>query len=99
MRRYCSHVIISRFDDIESWRRARELSGEIYGLSTKGAFSKDFGLRDQIQVASVSIMANLAEGFCRNGATEFIRYLTIAQSSAIEVQSHLYIALDLRYIT
>jgi four helix bundle protein len=91
-------VVISRFEDIESWRRARELSAEVYGLCTKGAFSKDFGLRDQIQRASVSIMANIAEGFGRNRATEFIRYLTIAQSSAIEVQSHLYIALDLEYI-
>ena len=92
-------MIISRFEDIESWRRARELGAEVYGLSTKGAFSKDFGLRDQIQRASVLIMANTAEGFGRNGATEFIRYLTIAQSSAIEVQTHLYIALDLQYIT
>jgi len=93
---HSNHVIISRFEDIESWRRARELGAEVYGLSTKGAFSKAFGLRDQIQRASVSIMANIAEGFRRNGATEFIRYLTIAQSSAIEVQNHLYIALDLR---
>ena len=99
METHSSHVIISRFEDIESWRRARELGAEVYGLSTKGAFSTDFGLRDQIQRARVSIMANIAEGFGRNGATEFIRYLTIAQSSAIEVQSHLYIALDLRYIT
>jgi four helix bundle protein len=92
-------VIISRFEDIESWRRARKLSAEVYGISTKGTFSKDFGLRNQIKRACVSIMANIAEGFGRNGATEFIRYLTIAQSSAIEVQSHLYIALDLQYIT
>jgi hypothetical protein len=75
-------VVISRFEDIESWRSARELGAEVYGLSTKGAFGKDFGLRNQIQ-----------------RPTEFIRYLTIAQSSAIEVQSHLYIALDLQYIT
>jgi four helix bundle protein len=96
---HSSHVVISRFEDIESWRRARELSAEVYGISTKGAFSKDFGLHDQIQRACVSIMANIAEGFGRYGATEFIRYLTIAQSSAIEVQSHLYIAIDLYYIS
>jgi four helix bundle protein len=82
-------VVISRFEDIESWRRARELSAEVYGISTNGPFSKDFGLRDQIQRASFSIMANIAEGFGRNGPTEFIRYLTIAQGSAVEVQSHL----------
>jgi four helix bundle protein len=87
-------VVISRFEDIESWQRARDLAAGVYGLSTQGAFRKDFGLRDQIQRACVSIMANIAEGFGRSGATEFIRYLTIAQASTTEVQSHLYVALD-----
>ena len=81
---YSSYVVISRFEDIESWRRARELGAEVYSVSTRRAFSKDFGLCDQIQRASVSIMANVVEGYGRNGATEFIRFLTIAQSSAIE---------------
>jgi four helix bundle protein len=92
-------VVISRFEDIESWQRARDLAAGVYGLSTQGAFRKDFGLRDQIQRACVSIMANIAEGFGRSGATEFIRYLTIAHASTTEVQSHLYVALDLQYIT
>ena len=71
----------------------------MYGQSTQGTFRKDFGLREQIQRACVSIMANIAEGFGRSGATELIRYLTIAQASTTEVQSHLYVALDLQYIT
>jgi four helix bundle protein len=91
-------VVISRFEDIESWRRARELAVGIYEVSRKGMFAKDFGLRDQIQRSSVSIMANIAEGFGRNGKVEFIRYLTIAQASSVEVESHLYIALDLGYL-
>ena len=92
-------MVISRFEDIESWRRARELGAEVYGFSTKGAFSKDFCLRDQVQRACISVMANIAEGFGRNGTIEFIRYLKIAQASTIEVQSHLYLALDRQYIT
>jgi four helix bundle protein len=68
------------------------------GFPQKGHLARTL-VCDQIQRACVSIMANIAEGFGRNGATEFIRYLTIAQSSAIEVQSHLYIALDLHYIS
>jgi len=91
-------VVISRFEDIESWQAARKLAAAIYGASRQGPFAKDFGLRDQIQRSSVSVMANIAEGFGRNGKIEFIRYLTIAQASSLEVQSHLYIALDLGYM-
>ena len=91
-------MVISRFEDIESWRGARQLAVEIYGATRQGPFAKDFGLRDQIRRSCVSIMANVAEGFGRNGRIEFIRYLTIAQASVVEVESHLYIALDLGYI-
>jgi four helix bundle protein len=91
-------VVIGRFEDIESWRRARELTVEIYRVSRDGSFARDFALRDQIQRSCISAMANIAEGFGRNGKTEFIRYLTIAQASTVEVQSHLYVALDLGYV-
>jgi four helix bundle protein len=91
-------MVISRFEDIESWQCARKVAVGIYGASLQGPFAKDFGLRDQIQRSSVSVMANIAEGFGRNGKVEFIRYLIIAQASSVEVQSHLYIALDLGYI-
>ncbi|MBZ5611522.1 MAG: four helix bundle protein [Acidobacteriia bacterium] len=92
-------MVISRFEEIESWQRARDLTAEIYRVSRSGSFGKDFGLRDQIQRSSISTMANIAEGFGRNGKKEFIRYLTVAQASSVELQSHLYIALDLGYIT
>ncbi len=61
-------------------------------------FAKDFGLRDQIRRASVSIMANIAEGFGRRSDKEFANFLNIAHASAAEAQSHLYVALDLGYI-
>jgi four helix bundle protein len=60
---------------------------------------KDFGLRDQIRRASVSIMANIAEGFERDGTAEFIQFLAVAKGSAAEVLSHAYVALDQDFIS
>ena len=71
----------TQFEDIEAWRQARVLCEEIYRVSGKGTFAKDFGLRDQIRRASVSIMSNIAEGFERSGAGEFIQSLAIAKGS------------------
>ena len=71
----------------------------VYLLTEKGKFAKDFGLRDQIRRASVSIMANIAEGFDCDSQVEFARFLGIARRSAVEVQSLLYAALDVGYIT
>ena len=85
---------ISRFEDIEAWQKARLLSKRIYQLTAAGKFARDFGLRDQIRRASVSIMANIAEGFGRSGSAEFKQYLSTAKGSAAEVQSHLYVASD-----
>lgn len=67
-------------------------------MSNKENFSKDFSLRDQMKRASVSVMANVAEGHGRRTSTEFANFLNISRGSAIELQSHLYIALDLNYI-
>jgi four helix bundle protein len=86
---------IDRFEDIEVWRAAREFVGNIYKTLDESSFKKDYSLMDQIKRASVSIMANIAEGFSRNSNKEFIRFLFIAKSSAAEVQSHLYVALDI----
>jgi four helix bundle protein len=88
-----------RFEDIEAWQKARELTNELYAVSSRGSFARDFGLRDQIREASVSIMANIAEGFERDGTGEFIQFLAIAKGSTAEVRSHFYVALDQRYIT
>ena len=90
---------IARFEDILAWQKARELTKGIYAQTRIGSFAKDFGLRDQIQWASVSIMANVAEGFDRGGDNEFIQFLSIAKGSCGEVKSHLQVALDQQYVT
>jgi len=89
---------IKSFEDIEAWQKARSLSKEIFDLTTVGTFSRDFGLRDQINRASGSIMDNIAEGFERSGTKEFIQFLAIAKGSAGEVRSQLYRALDRNHI-
>jgi len=90
---------IEKFEDIIAWQRARELAKEVYGHAKGGPLSKDFGLRDQIQRASVSSMANIAEGFERGGDKEFIQFLSNSKGSCGEVRSHLYVALDQKYIS
>ena len=87
------------FEEIISWQKARELNVEIYKITNSNdLFNKDFGLRDQIRRASISISSNIAEGFERQTAKEFIRFLYIAKASAAEVRSQLYLAFDLNYI-
>ena len=91
-------AMIQRFEDIQGWQEARILVKMIYSLTNKDSFSKDFGMRDQIRRASVSVMANIAEGFDCESKVEFARFLGIARRSAVEVQSILYAALDVEYI-
>ena len=91
-------AMIQRFEDIQAWQEARILVKMIYSLANKELFSKDFGMRDQIRRASVSTMANIAEGFDCESKVEFARFLGIARRSAVEVQSILYTALDIGYI-
>lgn len=87
-----------RFEEIEAWQKARELVRQLYVLSGKDKFAKDFGLRDQVRRAAVSIMANIAEGYERGGGREFAQFLSMAKGSASEVRSHLYVALDQGYV-
>ena len=87
-----------KFEDIEAWQRARELTREIYTASNENPFSKDFGLRDQVRKTSVSIMSNIAEGFERDGTKEFIQFLSVAKGSSGELRSQLYVALDQGYL-
>jgi len=87
-----------KFEDLEIWQDARILVSKIYKTTSKTKFSKDYGLKDQIQRAAVSIMNNIAEGFEREGNAEFIRFLSISKGSAGEVRSLLYVAKDLGYI-
>ena len=88
----------SKFEEITAWQKAYELTLRIYGLSSNGNFAKDFGLRDQLRRASVSIMANIAEGHGRRTNAEFANFLNLARASAAEVQSHLHLAVGLNYI-
>ena len=90
---------VEQFEDLVAWQKARELTKQIYSLTNQGPFSKDFGLREQIRRASVSIMSNLAEGFGRGGRSEFHQFVVIAKGSCAEVRSQLYVALDVGYIT
>ena len=87
-----------KFDDILAWQKARHSTRLVYQETAKGDFSKDYDLRSQIRRASISIMANIAEGFGRHSDKEFANFINIAHGSATEVQSHLYVALDLGYI-
>ena len=85
-------------EEIECWKRARELTCRIYKISSKAAFARDFGLKDQIRRASVSIMSNIAEGYDRSGTGEFVQFLATAKGSAAEVRCQLYVATDQGYI-
>lgn len=87
------------FEDLKVWQDSRIFVKSIYELTSLEKFKKDFGLKDQIQRASVSIMNNIAEGFERNNNKEFIRFLGYSKGSAAEVRSMLYVALDLKYIS
>jgi four helix bundle protein len=90
---------IRRFEDIVAWQKARSLTKSIYTASQNGRFAKDFGLRDQIQRAAVSIMSNIAEGFERSRNREFHQYLSMAKASCAEVRSLLYVSVDTGYLS
>jgi four helix bundle protein len=85
---------IEKFEDIQSWKKARTLTKEVYEATRVGAFAKDFGLRDQMRRASVSILSNIAEGFERGGDKEFLQFLSVAKGSAGELRAQLYVAFD-----
>ena len=89
---------IERFEDIDAWKEARKLTQEVYRATGQRGFQKDTGLREQLQRTSVSIMANIAEGFDTATDREFLQFLSYALRSATEMQSHLYVALDQRYV-
>jgi len=90
---------IERFEDIQGWQAARELTQMVYAVSKRGAFARDYRLRDQIHGSAISVMSNIAEGFDASTDREFIRFLGYARRSASELQSQIYIALDQDYIS
>jgi len=90
--------MVERFEDLKAWQKSRDLVSEIYRVTGQTEFTRDFGLRDQIRRASVSVMSNIAEGFERGWGKDFHRFLVIAKGSCAEVRSQLYVALDIGYI-
>ena len=92
-------MAIERFEDIEAWQAARQLTRAVYSVAGRGRFARDWGLRDQVQRAATSVMANAAEGFDSQTNQAFIQFLGYALRSATELQSHLYVALDQNYIS
>ena len=90
---------IRKFEEILAWQVARELAKVVYALTKTGPLSKDFGMRDQLQRAAVSVGSNIAEGFERNGNKEFAKFLWIAKGSSGEVASQMYTALDAGYVS
>jgi four helix bundle protein len=89
----------ARFEQLEVWQKSRMLACAVYSATSHGAFARDFGLRDQLRRSAVSVMSNVAEGFGRFTRPEFKRFITIARGSAAEVQSQLYLARDLGYLS
>src|SRR5688572_8671111 len=89
---------IKKFEDLESWKKARKLTNTVYEATAAGNFARDFGLKDQIRRASISILSNIAEGFERGGDKEFLQFLAVAKGSSGEVRAQLYIALDQGYL-
>ena len=90
---------VERFEDLDCWKAGRELVNLVFDLCEKSGLAKDFDTKSQLKRAAVSTMNNVAEGFRRYSATEFVRFLNIVQSSALEVRSMAYILLDRNYIT
>ena len=87
------------FENLEAWKLARELTNSIYAMTAQGGSVRNYGFVDQIRRAAVSVMNNIAEGYERGSARDFVKFLYIARGSAGEVRSMLYIALDQNYIT
>ena len=89
---------ITRFEEIRAWQTARALTKQVYEVSGQAGFARDYGLRDQLRRAAVSVMSNIAEGYESQTQEQFIRYLGYAKASAGEVRSQLYVALDVGYL-
>jgi len=87
-----------RFEDIHAWQRARTITKDIYLLSGRGDFGRDFDLRSQIRRSSNSIVSNIAEGQGRRTDKDFAHFLNISLGSVAETKSHMYLALDLCYV-
>ena len=89
---------VQRFEDLIAWQKSRVLAADIYRAVGLGPMARDFGLKDQMQRAAVSVMANIAEGFERRSPADFARFLTTAKASCAGLKSHLFLAMDVGYL-
>ena len=89
---------IQRFEELAAWQKARALAAYVYRATDAGLFSRDYGLRDQIRRAAVSVASNVAEGFERGSPSEFRQFLTIAKASCAELRTQLYVARDVGHL-
>lgn len=89
---------IERFEDIEAWKIAREVSNLIYDFTALEPVCRDFAFCNQIRRATISILSNIAEGFEREGNREFVQFLSIAKGSCGEVRAQMYLAIDRKYV-
>lgn len=89
---------VTRFEDLKCWQASRALVKEVYLVCEEGKLAKDFDTKSQLKKAALGAMNNIAEGFGRFSKKDFIRFLDIAQSSGIEVQSMLYVLEDINYL-
>jgi four helix bundle protein len=90
---------VSRFEDVIAWQKARTLTARVYQETGRGEFHKDYGLKDQVRRAAVSVMSNIAEGFERGKPSEFHQFLSVAKGSCAELRAQLYVALDAGYLS
>lgn len=88
----------SKFENLKVWKRSQELAVFIYKITAKGLLSKDYGLRDQMRRAAVSIASNIAEGDERDTDKESVRFFYIAKGSLAELRTQLKIVFDIGYI-
>lgn len=89
---------IKQFEDLDVWKKSRQICDEIYKLTSVKPFATDYELKNQILKSSGSVMDNIAEGFERGSKGEFITFLGYSKGSAGEVRSQLYRALDRKYL-
>ena len=89
---------VKRFEDLEAFQMTRELTRQLYRVTGTGRFARDYGLRDQITRAAISVMSNVAEGFERGGDKEFLQFLSLAKGSCGEIRAQLYVGIDQGYI-
>lgn len=90
---------VNNFEDLRVWKTSREIVNEIYSITKKAPFAKDFALIDQIRRAAISIMSNIAEGFESASDKKFVNYVNIAKASAGECRAQVYISIDQGYIS